>query len=197
MTMASKFNELAKHLQKMKGRIVYRGDCAKDEEGAAAVYRELGANPTSVQGLNACMAYGALPGNATTAADAIKVYVQAFLKSNFQTRIELPPELQPAWWRQKFARPVVLLLRALYGHPQAGGLWEQTSRSCYASSEANAFPLRINDLTLSGPQEEHQSFWAELTSLVDVEPPEPVYRILGRNHDVIDAPAESTECRGS
>ena len=38
MTTASiKFYELAKHPQKMKGRIVYRGDCAKDEEGAAAV----------------------------------------------------------------------------------------------------------------------------------------------------------------
>ena len=64
MTIASiKFFELAQHLQKMKGRIVYRGDCAKDENGAAAVYQELGANPTSVQGLNACLAYGALPGN--------------------------------------------------------------------------------------------------------------------------------------
>lgn len=30
----------------------------------------IGANPTSVQGLNACLAYGALPGNKTTAADA-------------------------------------------------------------------------------------------------------------------------------
>ena len=91
MTIASiKFYELAKHLQKMKGRIVYRGDRAKDEEGAAAVYRELGANPTSVQGLNACMAYGALPGHQTTTADAIKAYVQAYLKSNYQTWIELP-----------------------------------------------------------------------------------------------------------
>ena len=61
MTIASiKFYELAQHLQKMKGRIVYRGDCAKDEHGAAAVYQELGANPTSVQGLNACLAYGSL-----------------------------------------------------------------------------------------------------------------------------------------
>ena len=68
-----------------------RGDCAKDEEGAAAVNREPGANPTSVQGLNVCKAHGALPGNATTTADAIKAYVQAFLKSNFQTWIELPP----------------------------------------------------------------------------------------------------------
>ena len=75
--------ELAKHLQKMKGRIICRGDCAKDEEGAAAVYRELGANSLSVWGLNACMAYGALPGNATTTADAIKTYIKAFLKSNF------------------------------------------------------------------------------------------------------------------
>ena len=51
----------------------------------------------------------------------------------------------------------------------------------------------VDDLTLSGPQEEHQSFWAELTSLVDVEPPEPVYRVLGRNHYVINAPSESSE----
>ena len=126
MSIASiKFWELAKHLQKVKGRIVYRGDCAKDEEGAAAVYRELGANPTSVQGLNACLAYGSLPGNQSSAADAIKAYVQALLKSKYQTWIELPPELRPAWWRECFARPVVLLLRALYGHPEAGGLWEK------------------------------------------------------------------------
>ena len=58
-------------------------------------------------------------------ADAIKAYVQALLKSKHQTWIELPPELRPKWWREKFARPVVLLLRALYGHPDAGGLWEQ------------------------------------------------------------------------
>ena len=50
MTITSiKFYELAKHLQEMKGRIVCRGDCAKDGEGAAAVYRELGANPTSAR----------------------------------------------------------------------------------------------------------------------------------------------------
>ena len=51
----------------------------------------------------------------------------------------------------------------------------------------------MDDLTLSGPQEEHQAFWAQLTSLVDVEPPEPVYRVVGRNHYIINAPAESTE----
>ena len=88
MTIASiKFHELAKHLQKVKGRIVYRGDAAKDELGFAAVYQELGANPTSVQGLNATLAYGSIPGNGLSAADAVKAYVQAFLKSKHPTWI--------------------------------------------------------------------------------------------------------------
>ena len=92
MTIASiKFFELAKHLQKMKGRIVYRGDCAKDEHGSAAVYQELGANPTSVQGLNACVAYGSLPGNCSTAADAIKAKVQAYLKGNIRHGLSCHP----------------------------------------------------------------------------------------------------------
>ena len=130
MTIASiKFYELADHLHKMKGRIVYRGDCAKDEHGAAAVYQELGANPTSVQGLNACLAYGSLPGNRATAADAVKAYVQALLSSKYKTWIELPPELRPKYWKQQFVKPVVLLIKALYGHPDAGGLWETTPES--------------------------------------------------------------------
>ena len=139
MTIVSiKFYELAKHLQKLKGRIVYRGDCAKDEYGAAAVYQELGANPTSVQGLNNCLAYGALQGHATTTADAIKAYVQALLKSKHQTWIELPPELRPKWWREKFARPVVLLLRALYGHPDVGA---SGAKRCQSFLETIGSPI--------------------------------------------------------
>ena len=152
------------------------------------------------------MAFGALPGHQTTTANAIKAYLQAYLKSNYHTWIELPPELRPSWWRQRFARPVVLLLRALYGHPEAGGFWEQHLKVVLRSmggEEIQEYPgnfwfpaqrlllsTSVDDLTLSGPQEEHQAFWAQLTSLVDVEPPEPVYRVLGRNHYIIKAPAE-------
>ena len=214
MTIASiKFFELAKHLQKMKGRIVYRGDCAKDEHGSAAVYQELGANPTSVQGLNACVAYGSLPGNCSTAADAIKAYVQAYLKGKHKTWIELPPELRPAWWKTKFVKPVVLLIKALYGHPDAGGLWEAHLKRVLHNlrgSEVVEFPgnfyfpdtklllsTYVDDLTLAGPIDQHQPFWEKLTSLVDVEPPEPIYRVLGRNHSIVDLPWQQVAAEGS
>ena len=199
MTIASiKFAELATHLQKMKGRIVYRGDCAKDEHGAAAVYQELSANPTSVQGLNACLAYGLLPGHKATAADAIEAYVQALLNSKYKTWIELPLELRPSWWRQKFVRPVVLLVKALYGHPDARGLWERHLKrivQTLGGEEVPEYPgnfyfpdtklllsTYVDDLTLSGPSNQHDNFWKKLTAQVDVEPPEPIYCILGRNH---------------
>ena len=80
-----KFAELAKSLQIYKGRLVYRGDCAKDEWGAAALYQEMAASPTSVTTTNSTIAYGTLPGNCITTADAVKAYVQAHLMSEHPT----------------------------------------------------------------------------------------------------------------
>ena len=151
-----------------------------------------------MQGLNACIAYGSAPGNICTAADAIKAYAQAFLKSKYKTWIELSPELRPEWWRTKFVRPVVLLIRALYGHPDAGGLWEAHLKEVLkglGGVEVQEYPgnfwfheewlllsTYVDDLTLAGPRAAHAPFWDKLCALVNVEPPEPIYRILGRNH---------------
>ena len=71
--------ELAQRLQKMKGRIVYWGACAKDEHGAAVVYQELGANPTSGTGTQRTFCIRILARSSSSAADAVKVYVQALL----------------------------------------------------------------------------------------------------------------------
>ncbi|CAE7650561.1 unnamed protein product [Symbiodinium sp. CCMP2592] len=84
---------------------------------------------------------------------ALLAYVQALLKSKHQTWIELPPELRPKWWREKFARHIALL-------PEFPGSW---------------FPKRkllVSTTTLLG---QGQTFWDELTALVDVEPPAPVF----------------------
>ena len=42
--------------------------------------------------------------------------------------------------------------------------------------------------TLAGPVDQHQNFWGNLTSLGDVEPPEPKYPVLGGNRSIVDLP---------
>ena len=50
----------------------------------------------------------------------------------------------------------------------------------------------VDDLTLSGPADAHEAFWAKLTKMINVEPPDQS-RVLGRNHVFIDGPAEPQE----
>ena len=99
--------------------------------------------------------------------------------------------VQTPWW-DKFVKPVVLLVRTFYSHPDAGGLWEQHGNSGQEIPEylGNFFfpetklwlSTYVDDLTLAGPTEEHERFWAKLTSVFDIGLPGPIYRILGRNH---------------
>ena len=43
----------------VKARIVFRGDCVKDQENNAAVFDELASSaPTTLSGLNLVIAYG-------------------------------------------------------------------------------------------------------------------------------------------
>ena len=93
------FTEMAEHLRVLKGRIVFRGDIVKDQEGASAVFQVLAANPTSIAGINNNLAYGMIPGHKTTTADAVKAYVQSLLDSKCATWVQLPPELWPESWR--------------------------------------------------------------------------------------------------
>jgi len=62
-------------LRRYKGRICYRGDDTRDEYGAAAIHQDLSSSPTTIQGANANIAFGAAPGNGTSAADAVRAYV--------------------------------------------------------------------------------------------------------------------------
>ena len=195
----------------LKGRIVYRGDIGRDEYGAAAIYQDISANPTSVQGLNNCIAYGMMEGNTISTADAIKAYVQSFLKAAQPTWIELPRELWPAQWIGKYKKPVVLLKKSLYGHPEAGGHWEKHLESILFELGAVSIPeftsmywfpktkllltVYVDDLTLSGPSQAHQDFWKLLGARVDIEPPTKLDRVLGRHHDMTTVPAN--RCAGT
>ena len=58
-----KFSEMAQKFWKYKGRICFSGDCVRDQDGAAAVFQELSASPTSVSDANSTICYGLLQGN--------------------------------------------------------------------------------------------------------------------------------------
>ena len=55
-------------------------------------------------------------------------------------------------------------------------------RNFYFKGTGLMLSTYVDDLTLSGPSEHHAPFWYKLLSEVNVEPPETIYRILGRKH---------------
>ena len=58
-------------------------------------------------------------------ADAVMAYTQSLFKGT-DTWVRLPPDQWPrSWVEQGMSDPVCKLTRALYGHPDSGGYWEQ------------------------------------------------------------------------
>ena len=104
-----KYDELPKEYHQPKGRIVRRGDNAKDQNGALAIYQSLSASPATITAANAVIAFGQLPGSTTTSADVVKAYVQAPLGSLHETWVRLPWELWPESWKGKYKKPLIRL----------------------------------------------------------------------------------------
>jgi hypothetical protein len=192
-----KNSEMQEALQRWKGRFCFRTPTARDEGGALAIFQEMSSRPTTIVGMNVSVAYGAIRGNKTTVADAVKAYVQSDLKSLNPTYIEIPRYLLPPKWRH-MRRPVCRLIKALYGHPEAGAHWERHLKKIIVKMGGKAMPshpscfffkgrglllvVYVDDLMLSGPEGAHEEFWKELAIDVHIEPPEELHRYLGRHH---------------
>ena len=195
-----KFFEMSSDKHVYRGRITFRGDDTRDEFGAAAVFQELSASPTSIQDTNCSIAYGLLPGHKTTTADAVKAYIQALLRTKHPTWVRIPRELWPedGSWEGKYSQPMCLLERALYGHPESGAHWERHFTGVVESLGGVKVPdhpslfwfedrrllltVYVDDLLLSGPAEHHEDFWTTLRTKVNIDSVGPLDRFLGRNH---------------
>jgi hypothetical protein len=187
-------------LQSFKGRVCFRGDSVKDQEGLAAIFQEMSSCPTTIHTTNSTIAYGSLPGNACETADAVRAYIQCELKSVHRTWVRIPRELWPASWHDKgYVAPMCLLVKALYGHPESGGHWEQHLTSAVVAIGGETIPdhpssfwfpesralltVYVDDLMLSGPIGSHAAVWAALRAHpIDIDAPEPLTRFLGRTH---------------
>ena len=109
--------------RKLKGRVVFLGDRVRDQHGAAAVFEELASSPAGMEASKFVDAYGLIGGHVCQQADAEQAYTQALLESKYETWMRVPAkDRKPEWGDAIY---VVNLIKALYGHPQAGAFWEQ------------------------------------------------------------------------
>ena len=81
------------------------------------------------------------------------------------------------------------------GHPDAGGLWEAHLKKLLKQLGGEEIPefsgnfffqgvglmlsTYVDDLTLSGPADAHEAFWAKLTNMVNVGLPSRSFGCLG------------------
>ena len=176
---------------------MFRGDCVKDEAGAPAT-RNWGPTPPRCKAYTPAWRMGASQDTRSPLLTRSRPTSRHSLAHNFRLGSN-SPELRPKEWGS--------LIRALYGHPDAGGLWEAHLKKLLkqlGGEEIPEFPgnfffqglmlsTYVDDLTLKGPADAHEAFWAKLTKMINVEPPEPIFRVLGRNLVFIDGPAEPQE----
>ena len=91
------------------------------------------------------------------------------------------------------------LVKALYGHPESGGHWENhlTQAIIQIGGEKVPnhpssfwFPLQkslltvcVDDLLLAGPVGSHADLWHALSKVpIELDPPEDLDRFIGRTH---------------
>ena len=107
-------------MRKFKGRTVFQGNNVKDEAADVALFAEPGSSPANMEAGKAVDAYGSMPGNRTSQGDGKQAYTQALMQG-ILTWIRLPRNRWPKEWIGVYKDPVVLLVLALYGHPDSGG----------------------------------------------------------------------------
>ena len=98
-------SELAEHLRKYKGRVVFQGNQVYDQNYNYAIFQDLGSSPATLQAAKAVDVFGCVPGHAIEIADAEQAYIQADMKGD-PTWICLPPEARPTWWKKEVPEPL-------------------------------------------------------------------------------------------
>ena len=173
--------------RKFKGRGVLLGNQVKNQFWEAAFFQDLGNSPATFEASRWADFYGCLPGHGVKLADAIQAYIQAVLTGP-PCWVELPEDAWPDDIDfRKFRRPVVRLVKALYGHPDSGTMWEQhcdrkvreldfvpvgeewPSMYCHKKLQL-LLVIYVDDLKLAGPEENLTKGWEMLRSKLNIEP---------------------------
>ena len=211
-----KHSELKLLVKIFKGRVVFRGDQTKDEDGFFAVFSEQGASASHIAAAKFLDALARCPGCDGEDSDAIGAYTQVILKdahiilggnegNYIETWITLPRERRPKHW-DNMEKPVCKLRLNLYGHPMAGLIWEKWCDKAITDSGFQKIagweclyvnPLKqlflsvyVDDFKMSGNAEHLKPMWKTLGEKIDLEPSVPlngnVYLGCGQSDVAVD-----------
>ncbi|WP_288992749.1 DNA (cytosine-5-)-methyltransferase, partial [uncultured Marinobacter sp.] len=187
-----KNSEQSVEFRSYKGRVIFRGDIVRDEDGAYAVFTEQGTSASHSASTKIIDAIAHMPGMAGSDADAKAAYTQIKLSDATrllgvgtvpETWITLPRARWPQSWLDREAKdplfvPVCPLLRNLYGHPLAGLLWDKGSQEKILSVGFEKVPqweslyihkkeklilgVYVDDFHLSGREQSIAPMWEKL-----------------------------------
>ena len=112
--------------QKYKGRVVLRGDFAKDDLGSYAVFIEQGSSASQMTAAKIMDIISRLPGCDGQAVDAVSAYTQLKVEDAHKL-LKIPKSECPDIWfrlpRHKWPKSWSSMERELYGHPLVGLFW--------------------------------------------------------------------------
>ena len=168
------------------------------------MFQDLGSSPATMEASRAADCHGCAEGNDIEQADVEQAYVQALLHGP-ETWVQLPIEWWPQEWfydeqrtQPKYRQPVVRLLRALYGHPDAGTWWENYYNdhatsvgfvaipdwpSCFYHPDLRVLMIvYVDDIKMAGPKEMLPEAWKLLRQGLKIGPTEPAAHFLGCTH---------------
>jgi len=189
-----------------KGTICFDGrpDRVRNQMGVRVAFQHLSGIPTRMPASKCGIAHGLLPGHFVSCADAEKAYCQSPFKGT-PTCIELPFDMRPPEWHGRFPkadRPVVPLEKNLYGHPQAGPLYERWAAEqlfsigfkpvenwlsvFFQESTRCLLILYVDDFILSGPEKFKSAVHKQIGSVIEVGGWSGLGRYLGCHHQVAD-----------
>jgi hypothetical protein len=200
--------------RKYKGRVCYDGrpHRVKNKWGAHIVYQHLDSQPASMPAGKSGIAYGMFPGYFVEIADAVSAYTQAEFVGTL-TYVEIEKSQWEPGWAAKFARPVCQLLMNIYGHPQAGPLYERWAHKrilgvqftavmgwrsvYYCDTLMLCLILYVDDIILSGPRKNKEIGWYLIGQALEIDEPHSIDRYLGCHHQQFlcdyDHPAEGAK----
>ena len=188
---------------KMKYRVVFRGNDVKDQNYDVALFQDMGSSASTMDASRSADMFGCIKGHVTEQADAEQAYIQAkFPEGVTPTWVVLPETEWLPEWKGQFRRPVVLLEKALYGHPHAGAHWDNHSDaalqelefepcgenwpSVYYHRRLKLLLVRyVDDLKLSGSPDSVAEGWRLIRTRKEIGDNEPLGLFLGCKHEPI------------